>query len=335
MKYPVFVLICFCIVACGKDQIIPKATFTLMEVPPGYPVAEAPADNEFTLERWTLGKKLFYDNIMSADGNTSCASCHKQGFAFSDDVPLSTGVFDRQNQLNTPTLTNIAYNPYYTLAGGVSTLEKHVLVPVQEHNEFDFNMLDVVTRMNEDITYVNLSRHAYDRIPDPFVITRALACFERSLISYGSNFDRFNSGHEEAVSTSARRGLELFNSTKTGCSNCHSGINFTDYSFRNNGIYEDYIEEGRMRLTGLESDKGLFKVPTLRNIKLTAPYMHDGSMNDLEAVIRHYESGGKNFINKNKEIVPFSLNGQERVDLISFLESLTDYQFIQNPIFAK
>jgi cytochrome c peroxidase len=128
-------------------------------------------------------------------------------------------------------------------------------------------------------------------------------------------------------------GRDIFMGQKAGCINCHSGVNFTNYAFENNGLYVQYKDEGRKRLTGLESDEAKFKIPTLRNIGYTAPYMHDGSIKDLESVIRHYESGGKAHKNKSVLIRPFNLTEQERNDLIQFLKSLSDEQFIKNPIF--
>ena len=332
-KFLVISIISFLVIACSRQDLTFTTFPEIMAIPPGYPDIQAPADNVYTLARWTLGKRLFHDPIMSSDKSISCASCHNQVNAFSDHVSLSEGVHKRLNTLNTPTLTNIAYNPYFTSAGGVSTLEKHVLVPVQEHNEFDFNMLLIVERIKDDPTYVELSKQSYDRLPDAYVITRAIACYERSLLSFESEFDKYNMGKTDAMGVSAKRGMDLFYSDKTQCSSCHSGINFTDYSFKNNGLYKDYQEEGRLKLTGNEEDRGLFKVPTLRNIERTAPYMHDGSMADLNSVIRHYESGGLPHKNRSEHIRPFSLTGDERKDLIQFLKSLTDENFVSNPIF--
>lgn len=307
-----------------------------MAIPEGFPPINFPENNEFSLERWELGKRLFYDPILSADNSTSCASCHLAELAFSDNVMISPGVEGRLGMRNSPSLTNIAYHPYFTREGGVPTIEMQVLVPIQEHVELDFNVVLIAERMMEDSSYVEMAWKAYEREPDAFVITRAIANFERSFISGNSDYDRYeNHADNSAMTSSEIRGMELFNSTKTNCSSCHGGFNFTNYSFENNGLYEVYEDEGRYRVTGLESDRALFKVPSLRNIELTAPYMHDGSINTLEEVVEHYVSGGENHLNKNPIIEPIDLSIQEKNDLINFLKTLTDDSFVSNPNFKK
>ena len=145
------------------------------EIPMGFPAVEHPKDNEPTEARWILGKKLFFDPIMSDDGTVSCSSCHDPAKAFSDDVPFSAGVRKLSGTQNAPSLANVAYHPYFTRAGGVPTLEQQILVPIQEHNEFGSNIIEIAERMASDSTYVRMSQEAYDRSPDAFVITRALA----------------------------------------------------------------------------------------------------------------------------------------------------------------
>lgn len=308
----------------------------LMELPEGFPAVPESEGNAFSKARWELGKKLFFDPIMSVDSSISCASCHAPDLAFSDDKAVSLGVEGRAGRRNSPSLANIAYHPYFTREGGVPTLEMQVLVPIQEHDEFDFNILLIAERMLLDDDYVTMSETAYERAPDPYVITRALACFERSLLSGWSSYDDYVNGRpEHSMSASALRGMELFFSDRTQCSSCHSGFNFTDYSFTNNGLYEDYPDPGRFRLTNEETDRATFKVPSLRNIALTAPYMHDGSLPTLEAVIAHYNSGGFAHPNKAERIQPLGLTSTEQDDIVAFLESLTDRLFIENPLFRK
>ena len=324
-------------ISCKKENAIEPVHFpNLMEIPSGFPDIMFPSDNEFTEERWTLGKKLFYDPIMSVDSTLSCASCHRQELAFADDVTFSLGVEQRLGTRNAPSLANVAYHPYFTREGGLPTLEMQVLVPIQEHNEFDFNIVLIGEKLVQDPNYVAMSQAAYNRSPNPFVITRALACFERSLLSGNSPYDQHLNHSNRAVLTNAEiRGMELFFSEKTNCSKCHGGFNFTNYAFENNGLYEQYEDEGRFRLTGEASDLALFKVPSLRNVALTAPYMHDGSLNSLKKVIEHYQSGGKNHVNKSELIEPFELSETEINDLVQFLNSLTDESFVTNPIFKN
>lgn len=306
----------------------------LMEVPEGFAEVSFPEDNAFSRARWELGKKLFYDPVMSVDSSISCASCHRPELAFSDAVAFSPGVENRPGTRNATPLANIAYHPYFTREGGVPSLEMQVLVPIQEHNEFAFNIVLLGERLSRDSAYVQMAQAAYERAPDPFVIVRALATFERSLLSGDSPYDRYVNGRDpEAMPDAALRGMELFFSERTNCSACHGGFNFTAYAFENNGLYEEYEDAGRFRLTGGESDRGRFKVPSLRNVEWTAPYMHNGSLNSLEEVIEHYNAGGKNHPQKSKLVRPLQLTEGEKEDLIRFLQSLSDPTFIQNPIF--
>ena len=327
-------IICLFWGACGEPSaVVPPA---LMEIPEGFPEMEFPESNEFNMARWELGKKLFYDPVLSVDSSLSCGSCHKQALAFSDDVAFSDGVKGRPGTRNSPSLANIGYHPYFTREGGVETLEMQILVPIQEHNEFDFNIVYIAERLNRDSAYIQMSQAAYARVPDPFVITRSIACFERSLISGNSPYDRFEfQGDNKALDKAEKAGKELFFSEKTACGSCHGGFNFTNYAFENNGLYKSYPDPGRFRLTGDPADSARFKVPSLRNVALTAPYMHDGSLADLEAVIDHYQSGGKGHSNQSDKIHPFTLTEKEKRQLMAFLSSLTDVGFITNEHFQE
>lgn len=323
--------------ACQKlESLDIVTTHSLTEAPVGFPPILFPKDNSFTVARWELGKKLFYDNILSLDQSISCSSCHKASLAFSDEVKFSDGIMQRAGVRNSPTLANVAYHPYFTREGGISTLEKQVLVPLQEHNEFGFNILLAGERLNRDSLYKQMSRNAYGREPDYFVITRALATFERTLVSGNSRYDQYHyQGDPMALNPEEKAGMNLFFSKKTNCSGCHSGFNFTNYGFENNGLYLQYKDSGRMRLTGLEDDRAKFKVPTLRNIEKTAPYMHDGSFETIEAVIDHYNKGGMKHQNQNSLIRPLGLTNIEKQQLASFLRSLTDETFINQAKFKN
>lgn len=321
--------------SCVKDSTATKdTTMSLTGVPEGFPAIPFTEENPFSEAKWKLGKKLFYDKMLSVDYSTSCASCHKVQLAFSDDVSKSLGAGGLTGRRNAPTLTNVAYHPYYTREGGVPTLEMQILVPVQEHDELNFNIVLIADRMKESAEYVAMSKEAFGREPDAYVVTRAIATFERTLISGSSAYDKYvNKGDVKGMSAQAMRGKDLFFSDRAGCSSCHSGFNFTNYSFENNGLYEVYADIGRQRFTGDSSDNALFKVPTLRNIALTAPYMHDGSLATLKDVVAHYNTGGKNHPNKSDKIKPLGLTEQEKGDLVAFLETLTDIEFITNKNF--
>ncbi len=335
VKQSLIVLIPLFWVACKKDAPIQKQEIGLESIiiPDGFPPIEFPADNAFTKERWLLGKALFYEKQLSLDSSVSCASCHSQQFGFSDNVALSKGFKQRLGNRNSPSIINVAYHPYFTREGGVPSLEMQVLVPIQEHNEFNNNILDIAKRLSSNQKLQNLSYLAYNRPLDFYVIPRALATFERSLISGNSKFDQYKRG-TISLTEEEQKGMNLFFSDRTNCSDCHSGFNFTNYQFENNGLYETYNDPGRKRLTGLDSDLAKFKIPSLRNIEVTAPYMYDGSLPDLEAVINHYNSGGKQHPNKSEKIKALQLSQYEKKQIIAFLKTLTDVSFLSQHIYA-
>lgn len=324
--------------SCSKKEVVTERTKQedVTAVPVGFPAVPYPADNPFTMRKWELGKKLFYDNVLSVDNSVNCGSCHKVSLAFSDEVSKSLGAGKTVGRRNSPTLANVAYHPYYTREGGVPTLEMQILVPIQEHDEFNFNIVEIAARLKQLPEYVAMSKEIFGREPDPYVITRAIATFERTLISGNSTYDKYlYQGYTGILTQSEKRGMNLFYSTRTNCGNCHSGFNFTDYSFKNNGLYEVYADNGRERLTGNSADNALFKVPSLRNIALTAPYMHDGSITTLHEVIEHYNSGGKPHPNKSPMLQPMGLTTSEKEDLIAFLHTLTDAAFASNKHLQK
>jgi cytochrome c peroxidase len=322
--------------SCAKEEtiLLPATEAPLLSVPSGFPEPDFPEDNAFTEARWKLGKKLFFDPVMSRTNEVSCASCHLPEKAFSDTVAFSPGVDGRAGVRNAPSLANVAYHPYFTREGGVPTLEMQILVPIQEHNEFDANILDIARRLRDNPEYQALSAEAYNREPDHYVITRALATFERSLLSGNSRYDKYTrDNNPNTMSEQEIEGMDLFFSDRTQCTSCHGGFNFTDYSFENNGLYNSYKDEGRFRLTNDEADRARFKVPSLRNVELTAPYMHDGSVKTLEDVVSHYNSGGKDHPHKSEFIRPLNLTGKEQEALLAFLKTLSDEDFINNKNF--
>jgi cytochrome c peroxidase len=319
--------------ACERDPIIPE-NFYVLDIPPGFNYPDIPEDNTLTAERIALGKKLFFDPILSIDTSVSCGSCHFQEFAFTDQSAVSEGVEGRLGFRNAPTLANVAWHPYFLKDGGSPTLELQVRVPIEDHNEMGFNMAELVNRLQEHPEYPELMEEAYGRGTSAFAITRALAAFQRTLISGNSPFDEYEyQGNTGAMSEAAKRGMEIFFGEEAQCSSCHSGFNFTSYAFENNGLYLVYEDTGRARITGLSEDVGRFKVPTLRNVALTGPYMHDGSVQSLEAVIDHYADGGKGHENQSPLVKPLNLTAGEKADLLAFLSALTDTDFINNPDF--
>lgn len=329
-----FLILGILFAACGDDDsLIPEEPFDFSS-PDHFPEMEYPEDNPFSIKKFELGKALFYDTRLSRDNSISCGSCHQPAFGFGDQVPLSVGVENREGFRNAPSLINIGYHPYFLREGGVASLEAQILVPIQEHVEFDFNILLIEELLAQDSSYQRMSQEAYNRPFDYYVLTRAIATFERALVGGNSLYDFYEQGMEIAMTEQAVQGMNLFFSEQTKCSNCHGGFNFTNYALENNGLYESYADEGLHRLTLNEEDRGKFKVPSLRNLGLTAPYMHDGSLTSLEEVIEHYNQGGKDHPNKNAFIQPLGLTETEKAALIEFLQNyLTDWDMVSNPIF--
>ncbi len=281
-----------------------------------------------------LGRHLFYDPILSRDSSISCSTCHQQQLAFTDGLKTSIGIKQQRVSRNSPTLVNFENQPLFLLDGVNPSLQAQTLVPIQEHKEFDFHILLVVERLKNSAFYTLLSKKAYGIEPNEYIYAHSIATFEKTFVSNKSPFDQYRQGDKNALSESQKRGMNIF-TQKLYCTKCHFGNNFTNYSLTNNGLYEAYADSGRMRLTELEQDRAIFKTPTLRNIGVTAPYMHNGSLPTLQEVIEHYATGGKNHKHKSEIIQPFTLTPKEKTDLINFLHSLTDQTFISNPDFSN
>ena len=324
-----FALMMIVFLSCEKsNSITSKNQFP--EIPLGFSGIDFPEDNVYTPDRWALGKMLFYDPVMSIDSTISCASCHQISSAFATNLPTNSGVKNRAGVRNAPSLANVAYYPYFLSEGSVPTLEMQVLVPIQEHNEFAFNIVDIANKLKSIPRYQGRAEKAYGRSMDAFVITRSIANFERTIISGSSAYDQYQNGVISALTDMQKRGMELFFSTCTQCSSCHSGQLFTNFEFKNNGLALQYADSGRIRFTGNPQDRGLFKTPSLRNVAVTFPYMHDGSLSTLEEVVAHYNSGGFSHPNKSKKLTPLFLSKIEQAELVQFLESLTDYKLLNN-----
>ncbi len=322
--------------SCQKEVVSEIPEPEILVIPAGFPEMSFPEDNTFSRARWELGKKLFFDPILSEDNSISCGSCHKPSLAFADDKDFSPGVENQAGVRNAPSLANVGYHPYFLREGSVPTLEMQVLVPIQEENEFAHDILAISELLQKDEDYVKMSQEAYGRAPDPFVLTRALGVFQRTLISGSSAFDHyFYQGKTATLSESQRRGMDLFFGEKTNCGKCHGGFNFTDYSFQNNGLDSVYKDNGRQRFTGKREDEATFKVPSLRNVELTAPYMHDGRFETITEVVEHYNSGGKAHPNRSPLLKELHLTSNEKADLVAFLKSLTDWDFVNNPNFRE
>lgn len=275
-----------------------------------------------------FGRALFFDTRLSVDRSISCASCHIPELAFTDGKVKSEGVGGRQSFRNASTLLNIGDNTSFMFEAHIQSLEEQAIVPIQDSNEMNIPMGDLVERLNKVSHYVRAADQLFQRGLDAWVVTRALAAFERTLQSKNSAFDRFLNGETDA-DEETKAGYRLFQ--KLDCIQCHSLPNFTSYQAENNGLYQDYGEDlGKFRIAGDISKTGAFKVPTLRNVALTAPYMHDGSMQTLEEVIEHYTSGGAGGEFQSRFVRKRSISATEKKYLLTFLNALTDTSYLSD-----
>ena len=345
------------------------------DLPKGFPTPNVPADNPMSEAKVELGRHLFYDKRLSIYKDFSCATCHLQEKAFTEDKKTSVGSTGEVHPRNSMTLANVAYNPSFNWANpAVNSLERHHLLPifgtmpiVEMGMEGKENLL--LERVKAEPVYEKLFADAYPGDNEKVTlnhITQSIASFVRTMISGNSPYDKYRYGKvQDAISESAKRGQRLFFSERTECFDCHAGfnlsgtVNFVGKSnepaqYENNGLYNidgkgayppDNV--GLFEISHKREDMGKFKVPTLRNIELTAPYMHDGSIATLEEVIDHYKAAGRTisegkYAGKGSEnpykssfVNGFRLTPDEKQDLIAFLKSLTDTEFINNPKFSN
>ena len=314
---------------------VPVGTPVNLKAPLGLPPVPIAADNPLTAEKIALGRKLYYDPVLSVDNTIACVSCHGPAFGFADPKPFSVGVGGKTGGRNSPTVLNSAYNTLQFWDGRAPSLEKQAEGPVQNPVEMANTLPAVEKKLMADAAYRTEFEKAFGPGPVTYEkVGQAIASFERTVISGNSPFDRYFYGDDKsALSPRARRGLEVFRNPKKGnCAACHTigekSALFTDNKFHNVGVGADsggnYKDLGRYNVTHNEADSGAFKTPTLRNIAKTAPYMHDGSLKTLKDVVDFYVGGGNSNPHLDKEIhaVDF-LTGQERTDLMVFLESLT------------
>ena len=287
-----------------------------------------PNDNQGDSLKIDLGESLFFDPRLSLDETVSCASCHKPGLAFTDGKAVSDGILGRKTARNSPSILNSAFLTSIMFDGELKTLEMQAIVPIQDHNEMGMEMGALIERLRKVPEYQEAARKIFKRDFDPWVLSRSLAAYERTLISDDSDFDLFYYGAKKhKLSKKEQRGWKLF-SEKLHCIQCHSLPYFTNFKVENNGYTPaDAEDKGRFRIHGDSSDIGKFQVPSRRNVDYTAPYMHDGKLETLEEVIDFYAAGGRNVLNQNTLIKPFSLTKSEKEELISFLESLTGARY--------
>lgn len=286
--------------------------------------AYIPPDNPMTIEKINLGRQLYFDGRLSADGTVSCATCHAPDKGFSDGRPTSTGIKGQVGGRNAPVTINRLFSQEQFWDGRSPSLEDQALGPVQNPIEMGNTIKGMVATLNATQGYREQFRRVFGTEVTAAGVAKAIAAFERSLVCGNSAFDRYEDGDDAALSESEQQGLQLFRE-KANCVRCHTGFAFTDERFHNIGVGFDKPNPdlGRYTVTKKESDKGAFKTPTLRNIAASAPYLHDGSAKTLEDVIKFYDNGGTKNPYLSNEIKPLRLTTQEKADLVAFLKSLS------------
>jgi cytochrome c peroxidase len=362
--------------AAGRLEISPLRTVILLvawgdaddtgrppyqwQLPPGFPPPLVPADNPMSDAKVALGKRLFYETRLSSTGTYACASCHRAELAFTDGRAHAVGATGEPVRRAAMSLANVAYSPSFTWGDPrVHTLEAQMRTPLFNRHPLEMGAsVDggaALAAISQDGGYRQQFAAAFPDAANPLSmdnVIKAIAAFERTLISGRSAFDRYVFSDESTAMTEpAKRGMALFFSARIGCSQCHAGINFSGaviYQghtqeravFANNGLYNlhargDYpqSDQGLTEVTHRGADMGKFRVPTLRNVALTAPYMHDGSLGTLEQVLDHYANGGRHSPRQDARVRPLSLSAAERAEVLEFLHSLTDRDFVDDPRF--
>jgi cytochrome c peroxidase len=298
-----------------------------------------PPTNPLTAEGILLGRKLFYEKMLSNDLSMSCASCHIQENAFNDPKQFSQGTNGAFGDRNAMSIINLGFSPQLFWDGRRNSIEEQAHDPVTNNTEMRNNWSTVVQRLQADKNYPSLFFYAFGSYTiDSNLVTKAIAQFERTMLSFNSPFDNFFYGGDTTLlNASQKRGYNLFFG-KAECVHCHSGPLLTDNLFKNNGLDNFITDIGYGKTTGKTSDNGKFKVPTLRNIAQSAPYMHDGRFTTLEQVVEHYNSGVIGTSpNLDPDMIPFTtglnLSTQEKADLVNFLKTFTDNEFLTNTKF--
>jgi cytochrome c peroxidase len=316
--------------------VIYDPTPIYLEIPNGWPKPTYDfKQNPLTEEGFQLGRHLFYDPILSRDNTISCASCHLQQTGFTHvDHDLSHGIEGKIGTRNSATLMNLAWSTHFMWDGGVNHLEVQPLAPIESEVEMDETLENIVSKLQKNEKYTQMFQKAFGTKNITGQLTlKALAQFVVMLKTDNSKYDKVIR-NEATFTVQEQNGYTLF---KQNCASCHQEPLFTNNSFENNGLEIDTTlnDFGRMKITNDPKDKLKFKVPTLRNIQFTFPYMHDGRFSTLNEVVKHYNSGiHESETLSSKLMKPMNLSDNERVDLVAFLKTLTDEEFLFNPRFS-
>lgn len=339
-------------VACVENDDTVPSNYKL-EYPVYYPQKiDIPDDNQMDEHTIELGRMLFYEKMLSKDSSASCASCHQQKYAFSDPEQFSKGVNQTSGTRNTMAIINMVFEKKFFWDGRSNSLEEQALDPITNPLEMNLSLEKVISRLtNSDLYQKEFEKCFGENSITKENLAKAISQFERTLISDQSPYDLYKQGKGN-LTEQEKRGEKLFfthpdpiYATRGGnCGDCHSGPLTTSRLFANNGLENPIIDIGLEQITNNPSDKGRFKIPTLRNIELTAPYMHDGRLETLEEVLNHYNEHIQNsptldvqIINASNEVgrKTLALSPQEKEDIIAFLKTLTDQNFIENTKFSN
>jgi cytochrome c peroxidase len=291
----------------------------------------APTDNPQNAEKIALGRKLFFDTRLSLDGTVSCATCHDPKKAFCDQRSKSVGIKGQLSERNAPSILNAAFLKTAMFDAHLATLELQAIVPIQEPVEMGHNMKNLIKQLRQIPEYQAAAQAIFGRDFDAWVLTRSLGAFERSLLSLNAPFDQYMAGNKKAMSKDQLAGWRIF-SDKLYCTQCHPAPYFTTYEAANNGLYASYegqTDQGRFRIHHDSSDIGKFKIPSLRNLPLTYPYMHDGSIHSMEAALAHYQRGGAGHPLQDPRILSFELTSKEKAQLLAFFDALVDTSYLR------
>lgn len=296
-----------------------------LEVPLGLLPLQFPKDNAYSADKRELGRLLYYDKRLSADGTVSCATCHDPALAFTDGKAVSDGIGGQKGGRSAPTVFNRAYSLAQFWDGRAKSLEEQAGGPMQNAIEMGNTHKGVVDTLNTIAGYKPLFVKAFGKQDFGIEeVTKAIATYERTVLSGNSPYDRYKAGNKAAMSASQVRGMDVY-FNKAKCDQCHEGINLTTNAYHNLGVGTDkpVPDEGRFVVTKVAGDWAAFKTPTLREIARTAPYMHDGSLKTLEEVVDFYDKGGIANKNLDERLKPLKLSDVEKKDLVEFMKALS------------
>jgi cytochrome c peroxidase len=281
-----------------------------------------PKDNPYTATKAALGKKLYFDTRLSAANVLSCASCHSPAYGWGDGQPKGVGHGMKQLGRRSPSIVNAAFGQIFMWDGRAASLEEQALGPIKTDVEMNLPIEQLIARLNSIAEYGPIFQAAFPAGGiSPENVAKAIATYERTVVSGRAPFDSWIEGEETTFSAEAKRGFVLFN-TKAGCAECHSGWSFTDDSFHDIGLRDSDIGRGKFLPTVVKMQQA-FKTPGLREISRRGPYMHDGLIPTLEAVVDHYNEGGVDRPSRSDLIKPLNLSKQEKADLVAFMKTLT------------